>query len=136
MTFYLYITFFLIGSILAYYSYHFYAKTSNLLKNGIKTTATVTELYPDPDTKSNYGVAKPYFNFVDGFQKKQRFTNGITSSPPRYKMGDKVEIVYNRNDVTQARLVSFWGLYRWSVILLMIASPFLVIGGAYLLYQW
>jgi len=106
------------------------------LENGIKTTAIVTELYPDPDVESNYGVAKPYFNFVDRFQEKQKITNGITSSPPRYKTGDKVEIVYHIDDPKQIKLVSFWGLYRWSIILLMIAAPFLVIGGSYLLYSW
>ncbi|CAN0579848.1 unnamed protein product, partial [Ectocarpus sp. 12 AP-2014] len=40
----------------------------------------------------------------------------------------------NNGNSQDVRVVSFWGLYRWSVILLMIASPLLIIGGAYLLF--
>ena len=45
-----------------------------------------------------------------------------------------IKVIYNPLKVDNVKTISFWGLYRGSVILSMIAAPFLIIGGAYLLY--
>lgn len=127
-----YLVLFLIGAFLAYSAYTNYQKTLNLLEKGIKTTATVTQFntYKDDGTT----MYTPVFEFKDRSQNLQTFKSDISSSPPAYKIGDKVKIVYDRSAPDKAKTISFWGLYRWSVILLMVASPLLIIGGSYLLY--
>ena len=123
---------FLTGAFLTYGAYNQYQKTQKLLEKGIKTTANVISFVTSQG--ENGTMYAPVFEFQDKSLNKQTFKSGISSSPPAYKIGDKVTIVYNRSEPKKAKTVSFWGLYRWSVILLMIAFPFLVIGGSYLLY--
>jgi len=131
----LYLVLLSIGLVLLYYSYTFYMKTSNLIGNGVITTAIVSGLAGVPVDKGT-GIEKPYFTFTDRNNKKHTFTHGITSSPPTFKIGEKVEIIYNKKNKEDVKLVSFWGLYRWSVILLMIAAPLLVISISFLSYLW
>lgn len=123
---------FLLGSFLAYGAFNEYQKTQNILKKGIKTTATVTSF--TTSRGENNTMYKPVFEFTDRSQNIQTFESGISSSPPEYKLGEKVKIIYTPSKIDKAKTISFWGLYRGSVILFMIAAPLLIIGGAYLLY--
>ena len=50
------------------------------------------------------------------------------------EVGEKVKIVYDQQDDDEVKTISFWGLYRWTIILSCIAAPLLIIGGGYLLY--
>ncbi|QLG45458.1 DUF3592 domain-containing protein [Costertonia aggregata] len=127
-----YLFLFLIGTFLAYHAFTNYKKTQNLLQKGIRATATVTQFHTHQSDGST--MYTPVFEFTDRSQTKISFKSGISSSPPAYKIGDKVKIVYDRTKPEKAKTISFWGLYRWSVILFMIAAPFLIIGGSYLLY--
>lgn len=127
-----YLILFLLGSFLAYSAFTQYQKTQNLLHKGIKTTATVAKFYTHQSDGST--MYKPVFEFIDRSQTERTFESSISSSPPAYKIGDKVKIIYDAASPEKAKTISFWGLYHWSIILLMVASPLLVIGGSYLLY--
>ncbi|MBS9461407.1 DUF3592 domain-containing protein [Flagellimonas sp. 389] len=127
-----YLLLFLIGTFLAYNAYTKYQKTQHLLEKGIKTTATVIQFHTHQSDGST--MYKPVFEFKDRSQTKRTFESAISSNPPAYKVGEKVKIIYDKNDSGAVKTISFWGLYRWSVILFMIAAPFLIIGGSYLLY--
>lgn len=123
---------FLIGAVLAYGGYSEYFKTRSLLEKGVKTTAKVREF--SVSSGDNGPMYAPIFEFKDRSQNEQVFESGISSSPPAYQIGDLVKIIYNPSNVKKVKTISFWGLYRGSVILFMIAAPFLIIGAAYLLY--
>lgn len=123
---------FFIGAGLAYGAYSEFSKTSILLNKGIQTLAIVKDYHVS--SGENGPMYAPIFEFKDRSQNIQIFESGINSSPPAYKIGDKVKIIYNPLKVDNVKTISFWGLYRGSVILSMIAAPFLIIGGAYLLY--
>ncbi|MEM7484364.1 MAG: DUF3592 domain-containing protein [Bacteroidota bacterium] len=127
-----YLLLFLIGTFLAYNAYTTYQKTQRLLEKGIKTTATVIQFHTHQSDGST--MYKPVFEFKDRSQNIRTFESAISSNPPAYKVGEKVKIIYDKNDSGAVKTISFWGLYRWSVILFMIAAPFLIIGGSYLLY--
>mgnify|MGYP000745564608 CR=1 FL=1 len=130
----LYTILFLIGSVLAYFSFVQYQKTKNLLVTGVKTTATVIELV---ESSGDGGPSfSPVFEFTDKTQIKRTFKSGISSRPAAYELGEKVKIIYDGKDKDDVRTISFWGLYRASVILFMIAAPFIIIGGSYLLYVY
>ena len=124
---------FFIGAFLAYSAFNQYQKTQTILNKGIKTTAIVVKFSTHQSDGST--MYKPIFEFTDRSQNKQTFKSSISSSPPAYEIGEKVPLIYDSTNPEKARIVSFWGLYRWSVILFMVASPFLVIGGSYLLYS-
>ena len=123
---------FLLGSFLAYMAFSQYQKTAILLEKGIKTTATVIN-YIESEGDNNT-LYNPVFEFVDKSMTTRNFESGISSYPPAYELGEKVKILYSRSNVKEVKTISFWGLYRGSVILFMIGAPFLIIGGSYLLY--
>lgn len=125
---------FSIGSFLAYVAYLQLQKTHHLLKDGIKTTATVKEFVITRGENNN--MYAPVFEYKDRRQELRTFTSKIQSYPAPYSIGEKVKIVYDKKKMDAIKTISFWGLYRGSVILFMIAGPFLVIGGAYLSYQF
>nr|WP_299386460.1 DUF3592 domain-containing protein [Allomuricauda sp.] len=130
----LYGSLFLLGTFLAYYAMVQYQKTQYLLEEGIRTTATVTDLITNYDSDGD--TYTPVFEFKDRSNTIQTYKSPISSSPPAYKVGDKVKIVYDRRDSSNVKTVTFWGLYRVSVILLMVASPLLVVGASYMLYTY
>ncbi|SHG55851.1 DUF3592 domain-containing protein [Flagellimonas flava] len=129
----LYGSFLFLGLVLAYIAFQHYQKTQKLLLDGVRATATVSQLLTNQDSDGN--TYTPVFEFKDRTNTLQTYRSPISSSPPAYKVGDKVKIVYDRKDSGNVKTVSFWGLYRVSVILMMVASPLLVIGASYLLYM-
>lgn len=128
---YLYLGLLTLGLVLAYFSYKNYINSKDLVNNGIKTKATVIQLLTvagdDGDTY------KPVFEFTNRSDQIVRFESEISSSPPSYRVGDTVDILYDPED-NDRKVVSFWGLYRWSIVLGCIASPLLIIGGGYVMY--
>lgn len=124
---------FLIGSGLFYGAYSSFQKTKSLLAKGVTTTATVISF--ETSQGKNGNMYKPSFEFTDKFLNKRTFKSGIASSPPAYEIGEKVQIIYNPKSDKEVKTISFWGLYRGSVILAMVAAPFLIIGGSYILYK-
>lgn len=131
---YLYWGLFLLGLLLAYFAFRAYTNTVSLMQEGIKTTATVIEMIPVSSSDGG-PTYKPVFEFKDRGNTLRTHESSVSSSPPAYKIGQKVKIVYDPKDIEEVKTISFWGLYRWTVILLSIASPFLIIGGGYLLYD-
>ena len=128
----LYSFFFALGCFLLYSAYTQYQKTELLLEKGIRTTAIVKELLVS--SSSDGTTYAPVFEFKDRQRNIHSYTSKIYSSPPAYDIGEKVKIVYNPRDKQNVKTISFWGLYRGMVILAMVASPLLIIGGCYLWY--
>ena len=123
---------FLLGTFIAYSALVQYQKTQRLLVYGIRTTAKVIDLLV---SHSEDGITyKPVFEYTDRTRTVKTFESQVSSSPAPYAIGDTVKIIYNPKEKDDVKTVSFWGLFRWSVILSMIAAPLLIIGGSYLLY--
>lgn len=123
----------LIGASLSYLAYSQYLQSQRLLTKGIRTTATVIDFI---ETQSeNNTMYKPVFEFLDRSQVKHTYISSISSYPAPYKIGERIKITYDPKNIENVKTISFWGLYRWSVICFMIAAPFLILGGSYLLYS-
>lgn len=121
------------GFLLVYLAYYQYDKTEKLLDNGIKTGARVIELITQSDSDGN--TYKPVFEYTDRSGLKRQFTSSVSSNPPAFLVGDRVELVYNPLNYDDAKVISYWGLYRGTIILLAFAFPFLIIGLGYFLYR-
>jgi Protein of unknown function (DUF3592) len=127
----LYTVLLIIGLILSFYAFQHFKKTQNLLNEGIQVEATVIRLIEIHDDGTTY---KPVFSFYDLSNKQREFESPVSSSPPAYQEGEIVQLTYDPNDESNVKVIGFWGLYRWTIILLSIASPLIVIGGGYFLY--
>lgn len=130
----LYLGFLLLGLILIYFALRDYRLTKELLRNGAQAEATVVELLQTGRTKSGQAMTTPRFEYQNQTGQLCEFQSSVSSYPPEYEVGEKVMIVYDRIENGKEKIMSFWGLYALPVILMMIASPFLVLGTAYLLY--
>lgn len=124
---------FALGFFLAYLGYGQFYKTKELLRSGIRTKATVHSF----STHQSDGTTMytPTFSFKDKALQERFYKSKVSSHPQPYEIGEKVNIVYERKNPENAKIVSFWGLYAAPVILFMVASPLLILGSAYLLYQ-
>jgi len=128
---YLYLVMLCASIVLLYFAYKQYNTTQKLIQTGIKTKARVIDLIAIPgDDGYTY---KPVFEYTTRSNEVITFESDIRSRPAPYKIGDTVNIIYNKEG-NQQKVVSFWGLYRWTVFLLCFACPLLIIGGGYIFY--
>jgi len=128
---YLYYGMLIISLILIYFAGKSYYGTKDLINSGYKAKAKVIDLIEiSGDDGYTY---KPVFEYTDRYDVTNTFKSDISSSPAPYKIGDIVTIIHSE-DNEEKKVISFWGLYRWSIILLSIASPLLIIGGGYYFY--
>ena len=128
---YLYASFLLMSMVMIYFAYRHYVSTKVLLNDGIKTKAKVIDLIiVNGDNGYTY---RPVFEYLDKKNNLISFESQVSSSPPKYRVGETVSVIYSKNS-DERKVVSYWGLYRWTILLLAFASPFLIIGGGYFLY--
>jgi len=115
------------------WGYGQYYKTKELLRSGIRTKAMVHSF----STHQSDGTTMytPTFAFKDKKFEEHFYESKVSFHPQPYDIGEKVNIIYERKNPKNVKMVSFWGLYAASVILLMVASPLLILGSAYLPYQ-
>ena len=129
----LYTVLLIIGLVLCFYAYQQFKKTQSLLSEGMRVEATVVRLV---EVKSKSTTYKPVFAFYDLANNKREFVSPISSRPSPYKVGEIVELMYDPHNESNIKIIGFWGLYRWTIILLAIAAPLIVIGGGYTLYMY
>lgn len=123
----------LVGMAGLYFAYGQYLKTRQLIAEGTVTTATVIELI---DGQGDDGdLFKPKFQFMDKNHKPVEFVSDISSKPPAYDVGDKVAIIYRPDRPDDARVISYWSLFRWSIILAALSMPFMVIGLGFFVFH-
>ncbi|WP_418360822.1 DUF3592 domain-containing protein [Sphingobacterium detergens] len=67
--------------------------------------------------------------------KVQTFSPNTSSNPPAYRIGEKVTLIHDPKNADDVRILSYWGVYLASNILLAFALPMLLIGGGYFLFK-
>ncbi len=121
-----------IGLGLSYLAKKQYIKSKDHINSGVKTTAKVIKMIVETGESNN--MYKPVFEYFDKSNKVYTYTSSVSSYPPQYKIGDKIQVIYNPKNKEEVRKISYWGLYGAVIILLSIAMPFIIIGGGYFLY--
>lgn len=110
--------FLLSGSYMLYIANEENRKTNILLKFGIETDATVIENVKEPSSEGS--SFRPKFEYSDKFGTIQNAMGDVATSPPAYSVGEKVRLIYNPDDVSQAKVKSNWGLHGAMTIALII----------------
>ena len=128
----LYLLFFLGGLTLVIVAYKYFKESLDLLRNGVNTEATVNKIieFDGSDGKTYTAV----FTFKDLEGNIVSFQNSVASNPIVWKKGESVSIVYDPALPTVAKVVSYWGLFRPTIILLMMAAPLLVVSVGYFVF--
>ncbi|OJJ21495.1 hypothetical protein BKI52_13195 [marine bacterium AO1-C] len=95
---------FILGGIVAVYGFTFWQSTQNLKKNGIRVEGTVFEI----GSKAIYRF--PFVKFTTKKGEEIRFKSRLEVNMDlfKYKVGDKVTVIYHKDDPRNARIDKFW----------------------------
>lgn len=120
-----------LGVVLFYFSYVQFSKTQELINTGVKTKAEVVDLIPVRGKKGY--TYKPVYQYTDRTGKETSFISDVATRPAPHEIGEYVNIIY-APDSDFRKVVSYWGLYRYTILLLCFSLPLMIIGGGYFLY--
>lgn len=115
----------LIFLVLGIYSFR---NTIVFLKNGNKVTATVIDFHK---YESDGEVFAPIFTFRTKDNQLVTYELAESSDPPAWKIGETTTVIYDPADPSKVSLYSYFRMFIWTLVLLSIALPLIVIGGGY-----
>jgi hypothetical protein len=96
---------------------YYYGRTSWTLSRGGSTVGgTVVALKESPATQDSGVTYAPVIGYEVG-GRAYTFTSGNSSDPPAYRVGERVEVLYDPGDPTRARIDSWWELWLMPVVL-------------------
>lgn len=122
----------LAGLIVLYIAWLQFQKTQRLISSGVSTVATVIENVPQ--TKKGQTTYRPKFQYMDQQHNRATFLGELNTSPPAWSIGETTLIVYMPGQPGSARIISYWNLYRATILFTAAAAPLIVIGIGYFLY--
>ena len=105
----------LVASVLIFIAGYRYFSTQEFLSNGIWTKGTISgqNFQNDPD---GYFYS-PIVTFADKQGRKYSWISEIAYNPPRFQIGQVVDVVYQPYDPSVALIVEFWDLYLIDLVL-------------------
>jgi hypothetical protein len=119
------------GIILLFLSLWFLRQSISFIKKNERAVATVLAL---EEVRDSDGITyKPVFKFLTADKKEIHFRHFASSSPPAFNVGEEVGVSYDTSDPSKAKILSYFGAFGWSIILMALSMPLLVIGGGYYL---
>jgi hypothetical protein len=99
----------------------------------ISAPGTVVDL--EPTSGSRGGTTyKPVFEFTDRDDHLHRVTGSVASSPPSFKRGEAVRVLYQPENPDQAHLDSFMDTWFLPLIFGTLGTVFTSIAGGCLIY--
>lgn len=118
-----------IGIIIFITSLFLFKKSIDFIRNGNRTTATVIELEKISDGEGT--TYKPIFKFKTFTNQEIIYKHHSSSSPASFDIGEEVSIVYNTDNPNNAKILTYFGSFIWTIVLMSISMPLIVIGGGY-----
>jgi len=98
-------------------------------RNGaITAPGTVIDLQPGQGSKGGT-LYKPVFRFTDRDDKEHTVTGGVASSPPSYRRGEAVTVLYRPENPEGAQIDSFMESWFLPLIFGSLGSVFTAIAG-------
>lgn len=122
-----------VGIILVVLSFYFLKQSLHFIKSSEKASGTVIGLERVPGSDGD--TYKAIFKFRTYNNKEVIYREKSSSSPAAWSVGEDARFAYQRDDPSNAKLLTYFGSFGWTVILLAIAMPLLVIGGGYFIAQ-
>lgn len=101
--------------------------TASLLREGVRTTGNVLEFVESYDDEGTL-MYSPVYIFRDEQGQEQRVQSKISSSSPRYRQGQSVELIYRPGKPETADTTSFVEVWLLAGILGVMGLGFSVFG--------
>jgi hypothetical protein len=122
-----------IGTIVSGVAIYLYSDTQSFLRDAAETEGTVIGFY---ETRSEgnptYAAIVSYDNEVT--RQKRQFTNNVSSYPAGYYEGEKVRVLYDKNNPNKEIIRDFTTLYLGSTITGILGIVFAAVGFGIMLY--
>jgi hypothetical protein len=93
-----------------------------------RTSGTVIEMRENTDKDSGNVSYAPTFRFQDATGAEHTVASSLFSSPPEFRVGDRVGVLYRADSPTSARIDSYWQVWGLPSLLGIIGSIELPIG--------
>lgn len=126
---------FVVGCALLALAYWQFQKTEKLLLTGKKSEAQVVKMNTHRDNDGDL-MYTPVFEYTDENHQPHTYTYEVSSSPATWDVGEKADVVYNPANDKEIKIVTYWGLYRWVTIPLIVGVSLIIISIGYYLYLW
>ena len=91
-------------------------QTALFLRNSLSTAGIITSNLPKLDKENNSTTYTPVFTFVGVDGQSHTVTGDVSSDPPEFRLGQHVEVRYDKIRPEGARIASFWQLWGFSTI--------------------
>lgn len=111
-----------------------YARDASFTAAAGHATGTVTELVRSGGGSSNSVSSRVRFTTAEG--RAVEFVETLSTYPPRNAVGDRVPVLYDRNQPMSAMLDDFWSHRLGVVIVGVFAGIFGVLGAIFSLIGW
>jgi hypothetical protein len=79
---------------------------------------------------------KPYFTFTTADGQEVIYKHNFSGNITTWSIGDKGIIAYSPYNPEIAKLVSYWGMFSWSIVLMALAMPLIVVSVGFYLAQF
>lgn len=106
-----------------------FKKTLYRIKNGSLVSGTVVELESYQDRKKDV-LYRPVFAYKAGYAERT-FVYNVGSKPPAWKVGEKANLVIDPNNAEKVMVLTYFGAFGWTLVLVAVALPMIVIGAGY-----
>ena len=128
----------LLGVVLLGLGIQLFIDSRKFVASGTKTEAIVMENIAT-ESRNDNGASTILYAPLLQYEvrgKAQTYVPNARSNPPAYDIGEKVPIIYSAKNARNVRIVSYWGIYLGSNILIALGLPLLVTGAGYFLFKW
>jgi Protein of unknown function (DUF3592) len=124
-----------IGIVLVLISLFFLSNSLAFIRKGSQTMATVVELekITDGDGDTTY---RAIFQYKTSKGRKLVYKQRGATSSPIWSVGEQATVCYDPNNPEKVKLLTSFGAFGVTIILLATAMPFIVIGGGYFLAKF
>ena len=123
-----------LGLILFGISIFILRRTFTFLRLSERAEATVIDLNQTKDSDGGY-MYKPTFKFITKQKQEIEYRYSFSSNTTSWEIGDKTTVAYDPHSPTDAKILTYFGTFNATIILLAIAIPLIIVGAGYYLTQ-
>ncbi|MCA1615876.1 MAG: DUF3592 domain-containing protein [Acidobacteria bacterium] len=123
-----------VGGVLLLIAAFLWIRVRSFVAGAVRAKGTVVRLAKSRDSEGDT-VYAPVVEFTARGGGVRRFTDPMSTSPAGYRVGQRVEVLYDRQDHDRARLASKFRLYFAPALLGFLGLVFTCVGVGIMLFS-
>jgi hypothetical protein len=116
-----------LGALLLAIAALLYVREQAFLGRAETVTGTVSDF--DISSSDDSNTYCPVIEFRTKRGENVRYSGNVCSSPPSYDLGQKVEVIYDPQNIKHVQMNGFWSKYVGVFVLAVIGLPFFLLGA-------